>query len=109
MVSGPWDFAGVLFAASGILLLGGPAILTGLHEQWRLTWLLGQTRFLREIADSWDFWISLWLVYFAVVASGSAVVLWQRRQVTSIYNVEPLIFMGVLTDVLNHLELEWAY
>ena len=32
MVSGTWDFAGVLFAVSGFLLLGGPVMLTSLSE-----------------------------------------------------------------------------
>ncbi len=107
VVSGPWDFAGVLFAASGILLLGGPAILTGLYEQWRLTWLLGQTHFLKETGENWSFWIGLWLLYFAVVAGGSALLLWRRRRLTSIYNVEPAVFAAVLTQVLDRLELEW--
>ena len=107
MVSGPWDFAGVLFAASGILLLGGPAILTGLYEQWRLSWLLGQTRYLQGIGEHWSFWISLWLLYFAVVTGGSAFVLWRRRRLTSIYNIEPEAFTGILTQVLDCLGVEW--
>jgi hypothetical protein len=107
MVSGPWDFAGVLFASSGILLLGGPAILTGLYEQWRLSWLLGQTRYLQGIGEHWSFWISLWLLYFAVVAGGSAFVLWRRRRLTSIYNVEPEAFPEILTQVLDCLGVEW--
>jgi hypothetical protein len=107
IVSGPWDFAGVLFAASGILLVGGPAILTGLYEQWRLSWLLGQTRYLQGIGENWSFWISLWLLYFGVVAGGSALILWRRRGLTSIYNVEPAVFTEVLTQVLDRLGLEW--
>jgi hypothetical protein len=107
VVPGPWDFAGVLFAASGVLLIGGPAILTGVYEQWRLTWLLGQTHFLKEISDNWSFWISIWLLYFAVIASGSALMLWRRRRLTSIYNIEPAVFAEVLNQVLDRLELEW--
>jgi hypothetical protein len=108
IVSGSWDFAGVLFAASGILLVGGPAILTGLYEHWRLSWLLGQTRYLQGIGENWSFWISLWLVYFAVVAGGSALLLWRRRRRTSIYNVEPLVFEETLIQVLDRLGLEWV-
>jgi hypothetical protein len=106
IVSGAWDFAGVLFAASGILLVGGPAILTGLYEQWRLAWLLGQTRYLQGIGENWGFWISLWLLYFAAVACGSALLLWRRRWRTSIYNVEPAVFAELLSQVLDRPELE---
>ena len=33
-VPGPWDFAGILFAASGFLLAGGPALLSSRSETW---------------------------------------------------------------------------
>jgi hypothetical protein len=108
ILSGAWDFAGVLFAASGILLVGGPAILTGLYEHWRFSWLLGQTHYLQGIGENWSFWISLWLLYFAVVAGGSAWLLWRRRGLTSIYNVEPAILMGVLIGILDRLGLAWV-
>jgi hypothetical protein len=107
IVSGPWDFAGVLFAASGMLILGGPAILTGLYEQWRLSWLLGQTRYLQGIGENWGFWVGLWLLYFAIVAGGSILMLARRRALTSIYNVEPAVLMEVLTDTLDRVGLEW--
>src|SRR6516225_1457399 len=42
MVSGVTDFIGILFAASGFLLFGGPGILTGLGEEWRMFWLIGK-------------------------------------------------------------------
>ena len=109
IVAGSWDFAGVLFAASGFLLLGGPAILTGLYEQWRLAWLLGQTRYLQGIGENWSFWITLWLLYFAVVGTVSALVLGRRRTQTSIYNIEPAVFGEVLTQVLDRLGLQWRH
>src|SRR5260370_14843850 len=67
IVAGSWDFAGVLFAASGFLLLGGRAILTGLYEQCRLPWLLGQTRSLQGLGAKWTFLTTLWLLCFARV------------------------------------------
>jgi hypothetical protein len=105
-VSGPWDFAGVLFAASGFLLVGGPAILTGIYEQWHVARLLGQTRYLQGIGENWTFWISLWIGYFVVVGGLSAFVLWRRRAYTSIYNIEPPVFTEVLSHVLERLGLE---
>jgi hypothetical protein len=107
MVSGPWDFAGVLFAASGMLILGGPAILTGLYEQWRLSWLLGQTRYLQALGENWAFWVSLWFLYFVFVAGGSALILWRRRALTSIYNVEPDVLTEVLTETFDRVGVEW--
>jgi hypothetical protein len=108
VLSGTWDFAGVLLAASGFLLLGGPAILTGFYEQWRLSWLLGRTYYLQGLGENWSFWISLWLLYFAVVAGGSAWLLWRRRRITSIYNIEPRVFLDVLPQVLDRLGLDWV-
>jgi hypothetical protein len=108
MVSGVWDFVGVLFAASGFVLLGGPAILTGLHERWRLSWLLGQTRLLQGPDENWPLWVSLWVFYFVLIVSGSALVLWSRRNSTSIYNIEPVIFEEVLAEVLDRRGAEWT-
>src|SRR5437016_2779703 len=60
VVSGTWDFIGVLFAGSGFLLFGGPAILTSLGESWRMFWLLGETNVTRDsLAAQWSFWVSL--------------------------------------------------
>lgn len=108
LMPGPWDFAGVLFAASGFLLFGGPAILTGMYEQWRLSWLLGQARYLQGIGEDWHFWVRLWLGYFALVVVIAAVVLWRRRAQTSIYNVDPEVLINVLPQVMERLGLEWV-
>ena len=80
MLSGRWDFAGVVFAMSGFLLLGGPAILAALYQRWRLSWVLGRTRFLNGVAENWYFWISLWILYFAAVIMCIALVMWLVTQ-----------------------------
>jgi hypothetical protein len=108
LVSGPWDFVGVLFAASGFLLLGGPAVLTGLHEQWRLSWLLGQTRFLDGVGENWYFWVGLWGVYFFAVVGGASYLLWARRAQSSIYNIDRTTLDEVLALVLERLGYEWV-
>ena len=41
LVPGTWDFAGVLFAASGFLLVVGPAVISSGSEGWRMFWLFG--------------------------------------------------------------------
>jgi hypothetical protein len=106
MVAGSWDFAGVLFALSGFLLVGGPALLTGLNKQWRQVWLYGDVGVLsaRE-TDWWNFWIVLWAGYFLVVVGGAAFLLWQRRRTTSIYNIEPAQLDELLAQVLSRLDL----
>jgi hypothetical protein len=106
IISGPWDFAGVLFAASGFLLLGGPVVLSGFYHEWRLAWLLGQGRFLQSATWAWSFWISVWLLYFAGIVGGSALLLRRRRHVTSIYNVEPAVCEGLLAGTFDRLGLE---
>src|SRR5205085_9151174 len=41
LISGPWDFAGILFAASGFLFLGGPTLLGTVMQTdlWRDFWV----------------------------------------------------------------------
>jgi hypothetical protein len=90
MMSGTWDFIGLVFAASGFLLFGGPALLSSLSERWRAFWIFGHY----ENGDSaseklWQFWIFLSVLYFVVVVAGVSSLLWRQRAYTSIYNVEP--------------------
>jgi LPXTG-motif cell wall-anchored protein len=106
MVPGTWDFVGVLLAGSGFLLLGGPTILSGLHEEWRLSWLLRQTRFLNGVGENWYFWISLWGLYLVLIVAGSAFLIRRRKNQTSIYNIEPDVLERVLVQVLDRLGLE---
>ena len=105
-VSGPFDFVGVLFAASGFLLFGGPAILTSLNESWRSFWLLGEAAVGRDsFLAQWRFWVFLSVLYFATVVAGSALVLWRRRGLTSIYNVEPAMVESVLEGACQQFGL----
>jgi hypothetical protein len=108
-VSGVWDFAGVLFAASGLLLAGGPSVMTGLNEHWRMFWLLGRKGDLADLSEeSWLVSLLVSGLYFLVVLLGSAVMLWRRRRTTSIYNVEPAAFETTLTQVLEEQGLTWT-
>jgi hypothetical protein len=108
IISGPGDFAGILFAISGLLLFGGPAILNAVYEQWRISRLLGRTSLLNGVGDSWYFWIGLWLLYFAVVIGGSLWMLRRRRSQSSIYNIEPGDFAPILMRALERLGLPWS-
>jgi hypothetical protein len=109
LVPGTWDFVGVVFAASGFLLLGGPSILTGFNERWRLFWLLGRHHALRELTDqSWYFWLLLSLLYYFVIVAGIAWLMQRRRALTAIYNVEPEVLEAALAGVLDRLGYSWA-
>ncbi len=104
MVSGVWDFIGVLFAASGFLLLGGPAIISSVNERARDFWLLGKTGG-QPSSDGWQLWIYLALCYFGLVVAGSVFLLWSHRRLTSIYNVEPAVLQHCLQQVFERLRL----
>jgi hypothetical protein len=109
MVAGPWDCAGLLFAISGFVLFGGPCFITGLNYELRDLWLHFRFRFLTGNSDQWWYvWLSLWALYFAAVLGGSALLLWRRRLVTSVYNVEPAVLSETLARVLDGLGLEWT-
>ncbi len=88
VVSGVWDVVGVLGALSGFLLVGGPAILSGLYEQWRISWLLGNFQRLNEIKGTWNEWIMLYAAYFVGVIFLTAWLILQARVRTSVYNVD---------------------
>jgi hypothetical protein len=109
MVSGPWDFVGLLFAASGFLLIAGPAIFTGLYYRaLRELPLAEQDRsvsavFWELLSNDW----ALWLAYYLVLLAGVALLLRARRRKTIIYNVDPALFETILIRCLARLGLPW--
>jgi hypothetical protein len=106
MVSGVWDCVGLLFAASGFLLFGGPAILSGLNERWRMFWLLRRHGASVQSADGgWQFWVFLSILYFVVVVAGCAAMLWRRRRITAVYNAESRVVERALGQACDHLGL----
>ena len=133
VMSGSWEFAGVLFALSGFLLVGGPALLGGFDEQTRWFWLLGETEPARPLsagadtqlgrpgpgevgeaeparagsADTWmtTIWIAVRVLYFVAVGGGAALVLWRCRRLTSLYNVDTRTLFAVLEQTFHALGL----
>src|SRR6516162_9066112 len=97
MVSGIWDTVGLLLAASGALLAGVPGILAILYLR------LGRTPFDSEPAT--DAELTVWLLYYVLVAAGAVFLLWIRRHKTVIYNVGPKQWELVFAHVLSH----WAW
>ena len=108
LVYGPWDFVGVLFAASGFLLLTGPEVLKVLNERWRQSILFGENPAGATSATEslWLIWLILLTAYFALVVSGSALLLWRSRNHTSIYNVDQETIERTLTRIFARLGLK---
>jgi hypothetical protein len=111
MVSGPWDFAGVVFAAAGFLLFGGPAILSSLslNETWRRFWLLGRdSSGLTNDDLLYTLRLALFGLYFAGVVTAVSLLLWRRRRVTAIYNVDAAVIEGVLGETFERWRLPYV-
>jgi hypothetical protein len=117
MIPATWDFAGILFAASGFLLCTVPAILSSCSdERWRLLWLFGPNQDLAGKAPSLagnlvsghELWMGVSACYFVVVVSLAGWVLWRRRHQTAIYNIEPAAFEESLAAALDTLALVWS-
>jgi hypothetical protein len=109
LVSGPWDFAGVLLAASGVLLVVCPFyILRPLYDGWRYYWMMGHP----GVGDSqssitYYLWISLWFLYYFGVVIVAAWMLSRRRGITAVYNVDQALMEVGLSRVLERLGLDW--
>src|SRR5262249_36319761 len=110
LVSGPWDFCGVLFAASGFLMLGGPALLDSLSESesWRRLWLMGKGGDNGPLTERLEVGRALlYGGYFLLIVSAAAFLLWRRRRLTAIYNVDPTLVETVLGEVFERMQLSF--
>ncbi len=105
MLSGAADFALLWFGSSGFVIFGGPCILAGFHERARDYLLFGPLK--RMTAYDWRLWIGVWLGYTVVVIAVSLLLLWRRRRVTCIYNIERTAFREALAESLERLKLDW--
>lgn len=107
MVSGPWDFAGVLFATSGFLFLGGPTVLGAFHSRYRMALAQGHLPNPSSIFGSsgWELWAVLWGLYFVIVLGGAVLLLLRRRAVTVVYNIDAATLEHVLGLALSQLHL----
>ena len=89
LVAGTWDFTGILFAASGFLVFGGPFVISSLNENWRVFFLLGPHSGGSGDGDRlWTICLLMSVVYFLLVVAGAGWVLWLQRKQTVIYNVD---------------------
>jgi hypothetical protein len=109
LVTGPADFAGVLLATAGFLIVGGPLALAGLRYAWRQTLLSGSfAAAFRSLFDTSSPWLLLWAGYFVLVVGGSLWLLWRRRTATVIYNLDAGALHKLIPDTLDRLNLPWT-
>jgi hypothetical protein len=110
LIRGPWDFAWVLFGLSGLLLAGGPAILTGFNEYWRTFWLgrfEGRPWSQVVAANRTLGYLLLGAGYLLLVLCIVARTLWRRRLTTVIYNVDVAAFETILFQIMEGMGLRW--
>jgi hypothetical protein len=105
IVPGPWDFAGLLLAASGFLLFTGPGALSLLNKEWRDSLVFGDSPSSSAAERLWLWWLALMVVYFALVVGGAGYLLWRSRSQTSIYNVDQEAVRAALARIFERLGL----
>jgi hypothetical protein len=108
VVSGAWDFAGVLLATSGFLLFVGPALISGAFQQGLRDLPLHHDSMTlgSAIGEIWAAWWVLWLLYYLFVLGGAAFLIWMRRDTTVIYNIDPHTLDSALARAAKRLGLE---
>ncbi|WP_162659941.1 hypothetical protein [Tuwongella immobilis] len=89
LVHGSWDFAGLLMGLSGFVLLSGPILLAAMDSLWHSAWTRGdmfamRQWFLEQGTLISAFWGSYYVATLAVIGG----VIYHRRRVTVIYNVD---------------------
>jgi len=102
IVGGSWDFVALMFAGSGLVLVGLPAVITSIYETWRRYWLTGEGPIpYSSLEGSRWFWLFIWLVYFVITLSISAILIYRKRSWTCFYNVDPEVFDSAIVGALE--------
>src|SRR5437660_9698053 len=103
VVSGAWDFAGLLVGLSGFLLFGGVLLLTLVQSNFRF-WTRGN---FEAIKGSWGqektSWALVVVGYLVLVIGGAYLTLASRRRSLVVYNIDPERFEAVLAEVFENL------
>lgn len=101
IVNGSWDFVALVFAASGLILVGIPAVITSLNDTWRRYWLTGEGVIpLASLEGSRWFWISIWFFYFVMVVILVSIFIYRRRCFTCFYNIDSNDFNQAINDAI---------
>jgi hypothetical protein len=103
VVSGSWDFAGVVLGLSGFIIFGGGLVLSLLQSNFRYS-----TRGnLEAFRDAWQregtTWILVSVSYLLLVIGIVVLTLAARRRSLVVYNVDPAAFEATITEVFEHL------
>ena len=106
IVRGVWDFSGVLFAASGILLWTAPAMLMTMYQRSFRGNLAEDVP--RSFETIWELWWLLWAGYYVLVIGGSVFLLWLRRHTTAIYNIQSDMAESLTAATLQRLGFDFA-
>jgi hypothetical protein len=106
LVPGAWDFLGLLFAASGLLLFAAPEAI---NVQFRRA--IHNTLFeeggpsVASVDHLHTLWWCAWISYYVLVLVGAAVLVWLRAGKAVVYNVGAADFDRALEGALARLRL----
>lgn len=124
LLGGSWDCVGLLFALSGLLLIDGPWLINWMYDRdVKQIYKLdlenaaidapqvssdGQPESVNEqvARADWHWWL-VRLGYFAAVVAGAGLLVWSRRRVSVLYNIDEPGLQEVLTRALERLGLKW--
>lgn len=109
LISGPWDFVGVLIALSGFLIVGGSTLvfaLNGVARDWLLRGVSWQT-FADFHAREGRLTLLLWGAYILVLLGGAILLFYFRRKTIALYNIDPEELEDVLKGMFERLGLRW--
>lgn len=103
VVSGGWDFAGLVAGLSGFILFGGGVVLFLLQSGFRY-WMRGNFESFRQAWGNEKYtWILLSAAYLLGVIGAVALAASARRRWLVVYNVEPAEFEATVAEVFEHL------
>jgi len=102
LLSGRWDFTGLLLGLSGFILMGGPLLVSTIDSTWRSVLFGGNFDRLRS---AWDANSRIWsltvLAYLLALAGTIYYMLHRRQQVSVIYNIDPAEVGGIIESAAS--------
>jgi len=107
VIPASWDFAALLAAVSGLVLCGGPAILSKLYLHLQYEWILNRSSIIPEQGFHWGMWATVWSMYFTLVLAGALLLIRSRRGATSIYNALAERVQFLLETALDRANVPW--
>ena len=98
LVPGSWDTVGLVFAASGFLLAGGPVILAQMYFKNFLS-----DKQILSMDDFLETWGVVILCYWGLIAAGVAALIMLRRNRTILYNIDSDRFEKIFPQLVDFL------